>query len=221
MTQTDLEDFVNVDYFAVNNIEFTTDFDTSLTSLVDKEYVVVNNSHTDDTDTMTEREDGDKLDNNLTSSHQSAQSNLIAEDTIDTASNTSDGGHSDTATSTQLLSLTLSAIQTKMDNQLQLKQLKRLKNLDKNIQCARKYKKYAKLYKWIVLFCSIITFCIYGYYYYRYFHSNTYIQTSHYEPMRMSSPQFVKFYKPTINDDKCKKDDNGYIDHDDDYDINT
>eukprot|EP00486_Rosalina_sp_Unknown_P005072 CAMPEP_0201571658 /NCGR_PEP_ID=MMETSP0190_2-20130828/14541_1 /ASSEMBLY_ACC=CAM_ASM_000263 /TAXON_ID=37353 /ORGANISM="Rosalina sp." /LENGTH=108 /DNA_ID=CAMNT_0047996533 /DNA_START=100 /DNA_END=423 /DNA_ORIENTATION=- len=107
-----------------------------MTSLVDKEYVVVSNSDADNTDnnTMTEREDGDKLDNNLnnySSTHinESCHStnggtsngnishhphaNFIADETADTASMTSDGGHSDTATSTQLLGLDLSAIQTK------------------------------------------------------------------------------------------------------------
>ena len=175
MSQTDLEDYVNVDYFAVNNIEFTTDFDDSMVSLVDKEYVVVNNSNTD-TDTMTEREDSiihnvppglSNNNNNINGPHHA----LIADDTA----STSDGGRSDTATSTQLLGLSLSAIQTKMDNKLQLKHLKNLKNINKDIQCHRKYEKMTKLYKWILLFCSIITFCIYGYYYYRYFHSNEFV----------------------------------------------
>merc|ERR1719491_227658 len=152
LNMTEAEGYVQIDYFSVNNIEYdvigtSTDLDDS--------YMMVNASTTE---TVTESEH-----------HESFP---LPHDT-DNGHDTESSIPSDT--SQQLLGLSLSALQSKMEhphtNTTQCQSQKKQQAISKRTTpCHRRYK-LGELYKLLVLISSMVTFVIYCYFYHRYFHA--------------------------------------------------
>jgi len=151
MTQTDLMDYVNVDYFEANSNSQLQECTSDL-----NEYVVVHHNNTD-TETLSDSTVSNAAHHTVHTQVHSAMDDAVS----------SDGGHSDTATSTQLLLASLSAIQNKMEHSELSRKLTQASPAVqiKDMHCARngyKHKLY-KFYKLMMLICLMTVLgLIYG-----------------------------------------------------------